>query len=132
MTRFYRSCVSGRRLLIVIGNALNEQQIRPLLPGTSGCGVLVTSRGRMAAVEGIRTVDLKGLSPEASWELLARIVGPRRMAAEPQAGSRIVELCAGHPLALRISGAKKPLPYRSWSLSIERESRSGDRGHCPA
>ncbi|MES9594389.1 MULTISPECIES: BTAD domain-containing putative transcriptional regulator [unclassified Streptomyces] len=127
LTRFYRSCVSGRRLLIVIGNALNEQQIRPLLPGTSGCGVLVTSRGRMAAVEGIRTVDLKGLSPEASWELLARIVGPRRMAAEPQAGSRIVELCAGHPLALRISGAKLAArPH--WSLT-RLANRLADQQH---
>ncbi|MEU9479543.1 BTAD domain-containing putative transcriptional regulator [Streptomyces sp. NPDC048191] len=106
LARYYRSCVSGRRLLIVIGNARSEDEIRPLLPGTSGCGVLVTSRGRLAALEGARSVILGELSHEESLELLTRIVGPRRTAREPQAASRIVELCAGHPLAVRVSGAR--------------------------
>ncbi|MFI9719724.1 BTAD domain-containing putative transcriptional regulator [Streptomyces sp. NPDC052396] len=116
LARYYRSCVSGRRLLIVIGNARSEEEVRPLLPGTSGCGVLVTSRGRLAALEGARSIVLGELSREESLELLTRIVGPQRVAREPQAASRIVELCAGHPLALRVSGAR--LAARAhWSLA---------------
>lgn len=116
LTRIYRSCVSGRRLLVVVDNVVGEEQIRPLLPGTAGCGMLVTTRGRLAAVEGIHAVPLTELGADEARELLARIIGPRRMAAEPTAASRIVDLCAGHPLALRISGAKlASRPH--WSLA---------------
>lgn len=125
LTRIYRSCVSGRRLLVVVDNVVGEEQIRPLLPGTAGCGMLVTTRGRLAAVEGIHAVPLTELGADEARELLARIIGPRRMAAEPTAASRIVDLCAGHPLALRISGAKlASRPH--WSLARLAERLADD------
>ncbi|MFD7840649.1 BTAD domain-containing putative transcriptional regulator [Streptomyces sp. NPDC059761] len=115
LTRLYRSCVSGRRLLIAIGGAVSEEQVRPLLPGTSGCGVMITSRGQLAALEGVHTVSLKGFDVDESLELLGKIVGHRRMSAEPEAAARIVELCGRHPLALRISGARL-VARPHWSL----------------
>ncbi|MFF2962492.1 hypothetical protein ACFVT1_26960, partial [Streptomyces sp. NPDC057963] len=98
--------MADRRLLLVVDNATAEEQVRPLLPGTSGCGVLITGRGRLAAVEGIRSLDLDELSDGESRQLLGRIVGEARMAAEPGAVSMILEQCAGHPLALRIRRAR--------------------------
>ncbi|MFF4038462.1 BTAD domain-containing putative transcriptional regulator [Streptomyces sp. NPDC001816] len=116
LARFYRSRVSDRRLLVVVDNATAAEQVRPLLPGTSGCGVLITARGRLAAVEGVHSLDLHELSDDESRQLLSRIVGEARMAAEPGAVSTVLEQCAGHPLALRISGARLAArPH--WSLA---------------
>ncbi len=102
----YRSRLADRRLLIVLDNAACEAQLRPLLPGTPGCTVLVTSRARMAGLNGTRLVDLDILEPDQAVDLLARVAGPLRVAAEPAAAREIVRLCGFLPLAVRIAGAR--------------------------
>ena len=105
----YRSLLAGKRVLIVLDNALDEQQVRPLLPASPGCLVLVTSRRQMAglaAVDGARLLNLDVLSPAEARELLARRLGPERAAAEPHAVGELAVLCGRLPLALAITAAR--------------------------
>ncbi|MEU6761845.1 BTAD domain-containing putative transcriptional regulator [Streptomyces sp. NPDC046853] len=105
----FRSLVAGRRLLLVLDDAGSEAQVRPLLPGSPGCGVLVTSRARLGGLDGARRTDLAVLDEARSLELLARVIGPRDATEDPAeeaAARRIVTLCGGLPLALRIAGAR--------------------------
>ncbi|ADJ48123.1 SARP family transcriptional regulator [Amycolatopsis mediterranei S699] len=101
----YRSLLADRRVLVVLDDAAGEKQVRPLLPPGGGCAVLVTSRVRLAALEGAALVDLHELREEETLELLAKLVGPR-LAAEPEAALEIVRLCGHLPLAVRIAGAR--------------------------
>ncbi|PZS23161.1 MAG: AfsR family transcriptional regulator [Pseudonocardiales bacterium] len=112
----YRSRLADRRLLIVLDNAECEAQLRPLLPGTPGCAVLVTSRTRLAGLTGARLVDLDIFEADQAVELLARLAGPRRVATEPAAAREIVRLCGFLPLALRVAGARLG-SRRHWPLS---------------
>lgn len=105
----FRSLLSGRRMLILLDNAADAGQVRPLLPGAAGCLVLVTSRGRLGglvAAEGAHPVRLETLSGGEARDLLARRIGPRRVDAEPSAVAEIVAACAGLPLALAITAAR--------------------------
>jgi DNA-binding SARP family transcriptional activator len=102
----YRSRLADRRLLILLDDAACEAQLRPLLPGTSGCAVLVTSRARLAGLGGARVVDLDVFGPDEALELLAQAAGPQRTAAEPAAAREIVRLCGFLPLAVRVAGAR--------------------------
>ncbi|MGH3622994.1 MAG: BTAD domain-containing putative transcriptional regulator, partial [Sciscionella sp.] len=112
----YRSRLAGRRMLVVLDNAEREAQVRPLLPGTAGSAVLVTSRVRLAGLPGVRQLELDILEPEQAVELLGRLVGPERVAADPTVAERIAELCGHLPLALRVAGAKLTArPH--WSLA---------------
>lgn len=112
----YRSRLADRRLLIVLDNAECEAQLRPLLPGTPGCAVLITSRTRLAGLIGVRLVDLDIFEADQAVELLARLAGPRRVATEPAAAREIVRLCGFLPLALRVAGARLG-SRRHWPLS---------------
>jgi tetratricopeptide (TPR) repeat protein/transcriptional regulator with XRE-family HTH domain len=112
----YRTLLADRRVLVVLDNAADEAQVRPLLPGSPTCGVLVTSRARLTGLEGSRLLDLGILPPQAAVELLARVGGPARVAAEPDAAAAIVGYCGHLPLAIRIAGAR--LAARpAWSLA---------------
>jgi tetratricopeptide (TPR) repeat protein/transcriptional regulator with XRE-family HTH domain len=105
----YRSLLAGRRMLIVLDNARDEQQVRPLLPASPGTLVLVTSRSQLAglaAAHGARVLTLDVLSHEESTQLLAARVGDARAAAEPGAVSQIASLCACLPLALAVAAAR--------------------------
>jgi DNA-binding SARP family transcriptional activator len=102
----YRSRLGDRQVLVVLDNAVDESQVRPLLPGGAGCGVLVTSRSRMAALPGARPVLLDVLQPAQALELLSRITGAQRIAAETKAACDLIRLCGLLPLALRIVGAR--------------------------
>jgi hypothetical protein len=112
----YRSRLADRRVLIVLDNAECEAQLRPLLPGTPGCAVLITSRTRLAGLTGARLVDLDILEADQAVELLARLAGPRRVATESAAATEIARLCGFLPLALRIAGARLG-SRRHWPLS---------------
>jgi transcriptional regulator with XRE-family HTH domain/tetratricopeptide (TPR) repeat protein len=112
----YRARLADRRVLVVLDNAATEAQVRPLLPGTPGCAVLVTSRARLAGLEGAGLVDLDVLSSDAAGELLGRVAGAARVTAEPAAATAIVGYCGRLPLAIRIAGAR--LAARpQWSLA---------------
>ena len=105
----YRSLVSGRRMLVMLDNARDVEQVRPLLPGSPGCVVVVTSRNHLTSLitaEGARPLTLGLLPVEEAAELLARRIGPDRLAAEPQAVDEIIALCAQLPLALSIVAAR--------------------------
>jgi tetratricopeptide (TPR) repeat protein len=105
----YRSLLAGRRMLIVLDNVRDAAQARPLLPGASGCLVLVTSRSQLAglsATQGARLVNLDTLTGDEAAELLARRLGPGRVTAEPEAARELAGLCGGLPLALAITAAR--------------------------
>jgi DNA-binding SARP family transcriptional activator/Flp pilus assembly protein TadD len=105
----YRTLLAGRRMLVVLDNARDPAQVRPLLPGSPGCLVLVTSRSQLtglAAVDGARTLTLDLLTPQEAGDLLARRLGTDRTAAEPSAVEELIELCARLPLALNITAAR--------------------------
>jgi tetratricopeptide (TPR) repeat protein len=105
----YRSLLAGRRMLVVLDNARDCEQVRRLLPGSSGCLVLVTSRSRLTslvAVEGAQPLTLDLFTPADACELLARRLGRDRLAAEPDAVDDIIAACARLPLALSIVAAR--------------------------
>jgi DNA-binding SARP family transcriptional activator/tetratricopeptide (TPR) repeat protein len=105
----FRSLVNGKRVLIVLDDASNAAQVRPLLPGSPGCLVVVTSRNQMAglvAAEGAALVTLDVLGDDEAHEMLARRLGQERVAAEPQAADEIVAACARLPLALSIAAGR--------------------------
>ncbi|GIJ55693.1 AfsR/SARP family transcriptional regulator [Virgisporangium aurantiacum] len=102
----YRTLLSGRRVLIVLDDAANEQQVRPLLPGSGTCAVLVTSRGRLAGLAGAHLIGVDLLSAAEATTLLARIAGAERIGAAPDAAADIVASCGNLPLAVRVAGAR--------------------------
>ncbi|MEV3984151.1 BTAD domain-containing putative transcriptional regulator [Nonomuraea sp. NPDC049758] len=108
-TGLYRSLLAGRRMLIVLDNARDAEQVRPLLPGAPGCLVLVTSRDQLpglVAAEGAHPLRLDPLSVPEARELLARRLGGERVAAEPDATAEIIDRCARLPLALAVIAAR--------------------------
>ena len=118
--RLYRSQLADRRVLVLLDNAASEAQVRPLLPASPGCAVLVTSRARLSGLEAVHPVTLDVLEADQAVELLARLAGPGRVAAEPEAAATIVRLCGRLPLAVRIAGAR--LADRpQWRLALLNE-----------
>jgi DNA-binding SARP family transcriptional activator/tetratricopeptide (TPR) repeat protein len=105
----YRSLLADRRVLIVLDNARDEQQVRPLLPGGPGCMAIVTSRSQLrglAATDGARLLTVDTLSPDEAIRMLETRLGSRRATAEPRAVSEIAALCAYLPLALAIAASR--------------------------
>ena len=105
----YRSALAGKRMLVVLDNARDPDQVRPLLPGSPGCLVVVTSRSDLAglvAAEGACPVNLGLLTAAEAGELLARRLGQPRVAREPRAAAEIIARCARLPLALGIAAAR--------------------------
>ncbi|WKD36750.1 AfsR/SARP family transcriptional regulator [Streptomyces xanthophaeus] len=105
----YRELTAGRRLLVVLDNAVDSEQIRPLLPGGDECVTLVTSRDRLGglvATDAARPLTVGALPAADSTALLAAVLGPESVAAEPEAAARLAGLCDGLPLALRVAAAR--------------------------
>ncbi|MCX5147166.1 tetratricopeptide repeat protein [Streptomyces sp. NBC_00320] len=113
----YRSTLDGRRVLVLLDNARDAAQVRPLLPGTAGCAALVTSRVRMAGLAGAHLVDLDVMSPEEALQLFTLIVGAERVGAERQAALDVVGACGFLPLAIRIA-ASRLAARRTWTVSV--------------
>ena len=112
----YRSALAGRRMLIVLDNARDAAQVRPLLPGTPRCLVLVTSRDTLTglvAAEAAHAVDLDLLSTDEAAQLLGQRLGADRIVNEWQAVAGIIERCARLPLALAIAAARAAARPRS-------------------
>lgn len=115
----YRSLVANRRLLVVLDNASSSAQVRPLLPGGPRCTTLVTSRSRLdglIATDSARPVRLHALGPEDGVALLGALLGPDRVAEDPEAAQELVTLCDGLPLALRAASAQLQARPR-WRLA---------------
>ncbi|MFE2696962.1 AfsR/SARP family transcriptional regulator [Streptomyces mirabilis] len=113
----YRATLDGRRVLVLLDNARDATQVRPLLPGTSGCATIVTSRVRMIDLAGAHLVDLDVMSPEEALQLFIRIVGEPRVAAEREAALDVVAACGFLPLAIRIA-ASRLAARRTWTVSV--------------
>jgi tetratricopeptide (TPR) repeat protein len=105
----YRSHLAGRRMLLVLDNARDSAQVRPLLPGTPGCLVLVTSRSQLTgliAATNAHPLTLDLLTGDEARLLLSRRLGTDRVAAEPTAVAEIIARCARLPLALALTAAR--------------------------
>ncbi|TMM38894.1 MAG: tetratricopeptide repeat protein [Actinobacteria bacterium] len=105
----YRSLLANRRILVVLDNARDAEQVRPLLPGSSQCLVLVTSRNQLTplvAAHGAHPITLDILPVEDARKLLAQRLGDDRVATEPDATTDMITACAQLPLALSIAAAR--------------------------
>ncbi|MEU8258096.1 BTAD domain-containing putative transcriptional regulator [Micromonospora inaquosa] len=112
----YRQYVTSRRMLLVLDDAVDEKQLRPLLTVPMTCAVLITSRARLTALDGVRPVLLGGFSASESALLLARIAGEARVVADPASAHAIATTCGHLPIAVRIAGARLAArPH--WSLA---------------
>ena len=105
----YRAALTGRRLLIVLDDARDCEQARPLLPATPGCLAIVTSRRRLdglTVTDNARVITLDPMTRQEGLELLDRRLGADRIRAEHSAAEEIVELCGGLPLTLAVAGTR--------------------------
>ncbi|MBF9131563.1 tetratricopeptide repeat protein [Plantactinospora sp. S1510] len=123
-TALYRSLLATRQTLVLLDNAADAAQVRPLLPGSPGCVVIVTSRNRLTglvAVDGARAVVLAVMSTGEATEMLAARLGPDQVAAHTDAVDQIVDRCGGLPLGLAVAAARViadevPLPKLAGEL----------------
>ncbi|HEV2372862.1 MAG TPA: BTAD domain-containing putative transcriptional regulator [Streptosporangiaceae bacterium] len=136
----FRSRLAGRRVLVVVDDAGSAAQLAPLLPGTGGSAVLVTSRRQLPEVAGALFLPLGPMDSVEGHDLLSRIAGSGRVAAEPRAAADLVAACGRLPLAIRIAGAKlaarptMPLEGLASSLTQEQQwlaGRAGPGGRRP-
>ena len=138
----YRSLLVGKRMLVLLDNARDVDQVRPLLPASRGCLVIVTSRSQLTslvATEGASPLTLDVLTDAEAQELLSRALGPERVADDPSAAGALIQLCARLPLALSIAAARTySQPWLSLAaLTADlRDARSRldalDAGHATA
>jgi tetratricopeptide (TPR) repeat protein len=114
----YRTVTAERRLLVVLDNAVSTAQVRPLIPASAGCAVVVTSRLRLDGLvaDGARFVDVAPLPPEDAVALLGETLGRRRADAEPAAVAELAELCGRFPITLRVAAARLAARPR-WPVS---------------
>ncbi|RSN03496.1 SARP family transcriptional regulator [Nonomuraea sp. WAC 01424] len=112
----YRSLLARRRILVLLDNARDADQVSPLLPGSPGCATIVTSRAKLADLPAARLIDLDVMEPDEALSLFASVAGPERVAAERSAAMDVVAACGFLPLAVRILAAR--LAARpSWTVA---------------
>jgi tetratricopeptide (TPR) repeat protein/DNA-binding XRE family transcriptional regulator len=123
----YRSCLAGRKVLVVADDAADAAQVQPLVPETAGCAMVVTSRAQLEGLDRARLLPLDVMTTGDAVDMLATVVGDQRVAAEPAQAYRLAQACGALPLALRITGAK--LATRpSWPLSVMVRKLTGAQG----
>jgi DNA-binding SARP family transcriptional activator/tetratricopeptide (TPR) repeat protein len=123
----YRSLLADRRVLVVLDDARDAAQVRPLLPGGAGCAVIVTSRAALPGLAGAVQLGLDVLGEREARELFTAIVGSTRAAAEPEAVAQVLACCAGLPLAVRIA-ASRLVSRPGWSIAYLAGRLAGERG----
>jgi tetratricopeptide (TPR) repeat protein/transcriptional regulator with XRE-family HTH domain len=118
----FREQAASRRLIVLLDNARNTEHVRPLLPVSSGCLTIVTSRNQLsglAAAEGASLISLDVWTPAEALAALAARIGDERCHAEPQAAAELVELCGRLPLAVAVVGAQlSATPHMPLRLSV--------------
>ncbi|WP_430783641.1 BTAD domain-containing putative transcriptional regulator [Actinoplanes sp. G11-F43] len=102
----YRAELVGRRLLVLIDDAVGARQIHPFLPGDAGSALLVTSRNRLVTLPATDRVELGMMSGAEARALLTRVIGAERAGADPRQTARLIGLCARLPLAVRVAAAR--------------------------
>ena len=130
----YRSLLAGRRVLVFLDNARSAEQVRPLLPGSPRCLVLVTSRHRLddlVVTEGASSLHVPTLPESSAEDLLTAVLGRQRIEQEPDAVSELVELCDRLPLALRIAGARLASRPR-WTIQSLVDELRDEQGRLSA
>jgi tetratricopeptide (TPR) repeat protein len=117
LSALFRTLTSSLRLLVVLDGAVSAEQVRTLLPSSESSMTIVTSRRRLGSLvaDGARFVDVGPMPEEDGVELLARLVGDDRIERAPEWARRLVELCAGLPIALCVAGARLVL-HRQWTV----------------
>ncbi|HZX03937.1 helix-turn-helix domain-containing protein [Kribbella sp.] len=105
-TALLRSQLAGRRVLMLLDNAADIAQVLPLLPGHAGSSAIITSRGSFANLPGARQILLDALSESESVDLLAGMIGPSRVVAEPGATQVLARYAGRLPLAIRLVGGR--------------------------
>jgi DNA-binding SARP family transcriptional activator len=138
----YRSLLSGRKILVVLDDAASESSVRPLLPGSAGAAVLITSRRRLPGIPGAVHIELDVFDAEKSLDLLASIIGTERVESQRDMAEAVAERCGYLPLALRIAGARLyARPHWSIRQLVDRladdkhrldELKHGDMGVRPS
>jgi DNA-binding SARP family transcriptional activator len=122
----YRQLLARRRILVLLDDVAGESQVRPLLPGSGGSVVVVTSRARLTGLAGARVCDVEVFDADEAVGLLAGVVGEERVAREPAAAEALIRLVGRLPLALRIVAARLGArPH--WSLAWMLERLSDER-----
>lgn len=131
----FRSVTSTLRLIVFLDNAASAAQVRALLPGSAGALslVVVTTRWRISglAMDGARFLELGPLDEITGWELLARMIGRNRVAAEDKEARSLVRLCDGMPLAVCVTGAKLAAHPR-WPVGRVTAELAHERGRLTA
>ncbi|MEV4455828.1 BTAD domain-containing putative transcriptional regulator [Microbispora sp. NPDC049633] len=102
----FRSLTGGRHLLLLLDNACDAAQVRPLLPASPTCRVLITARRTLTSLDAVSHFPLGVMTEDETCMLLGHLIGPERVAADPRAARAIVRLCGGLPLAVRIAAAR--------------------------
>ncbi|MEV6286533.1 tetratricopeptide repeat protein [Kribbella sp. NPDC051770] len=100
----YRTAMAGRRILLFLDDAASVEQVMPLMPGTPGAAVVITSRQQLTGLPGVRHLVLDVLNDDEATALLTEIVGADRVSAAPEAAAEIVRRCARSPLAIHLVG----------------------------
>ncbi|WP_250036377.1 helix-turn-helix domain-containing protein [Paractinoplanes maris] len=111
----WRERLAGRRMLLLLDDAADPDHVAPLLPGTPGCLVLITSRRRLVTLPGVALLSLDTLPPEDAARLFVHRAG-RRAGGDPAAIARITELCSHLPLAIALTAARLHL-HPAWSVT---------------
>jgi len=102
----YRTTLADRRVLVLLDNVRDAAQVRPLLPGSGTCAVLLTSRSTLPGLDGAFRLALDFLDPDEALDLFTHIVGHDIVAAEPDAVRTVLRICSGLPLAIRIAASR--------------------------
>ncbi|WP_188316917.1 AfsR/SARP family transcriptional regulator [Solihabitans fulvus] len=123
----WRTELAGRRALIVLDDAVDSAQVRPLIPGTPGAMVLVTSRDTLVGLDGAVSLSLGTLTADEARALFVGMVGDRAM-AEPEAVAEVVRLCIHLPLGIRFAAARlRARPHATVAMLADRLRACGVR-----